>query len=146
MPAELHREAYSTISRAVRIETTLGRMVDEGVETGGYLLGEERDGLLHLAGATCEPDEQTSTSVKLSDEPPDAIGHWHSHPDGCGLELSPADWRHAVSRAQHLRTVTLVVGRNDGRLLGRGYDMQLEDGVVVAYPLALTERTDDPWL
>ncbi len=112
VPVELGPDALETISRSLFVDTFLCER-----ETGGYLGGYEEDGVLHISAATKAVDEQWPTSVRLGEEPRDSVGYWHSHPDNRGLEFSSADWRGATERAWCLRTLALVVGRNDGRVL-----------------------------
>ena len=136
VPVEFSREAFSEISRARFVDTQLYEK-----ETGGYLFGYQGDdGVLQITAATWDVEEQWPTSVRLREEPPDALGCWHTHPDNEGLELSQADWDSAADRAQWLRTVTLVVGWNggwNGGVQARGYDLRREGEVIAARPLQL---------
>ncbi len=135
---ELHPDALETIRRAFFVDTDLRRW-----ESGGHLFGHERDGIVRITAATWDAAEQTETSVMLGAEPPDAIGCWHSHPNGSSLELSDTDWRAATDRVHAgLRTVTVVCGRNNGRVLARGYDLSQAGGRVVGRPLELLEGTE----
>ncbi len=131
---ELSVDALETIKRSLFVFTNLG-----AVETGGFLFGHEADGVLHITSASTDAEQQGPSSVLLAREPRDAVGHWHSHPDERGLELSSADWASATERAQSLRTLSLVVGRNDGRTLVRGYDLRSRGGRVVASPVQIVD-------